>query len=95
MKKIAIVTLVCINVALLATLVSTTLSRADAQAAVTTVRVPPNYMLMTGHIRANEDAVYVLDVNARILAAWEFDHTAKRLERIRLMRDLSKDFNRR
>ena len=69
-------------------------TRADAQPAVTTVRMPPNYMLMTGHIRANEDAVYVLDVNSRILAAWEFNQTAKRLQRIRLMRDLSKDFPR-
>ena len=94
MKKTAIIVLVCVNVALLAALVATTLPQAEAQPAVAPAGIPPNYMLMTGHIRPNEDAVYVLDVNSRILAAWEFNQTAKRLQRIRLMRDLSKDFPR-
>ena len=92
-KKLAIALLVCVNLGLLGGLVVTTLPQAEAQPVVI-APAAPNYMLMTGHIRPNEDAVYVLDVNTRKLAAWEFDHTAKRLQRVRLMRNLAADFRR-
>ncbi len=94
MKKLALVTLVCLNVALLGTLVARSLPQADAQVAV---RVPapaaPNYLLMTGHIKTDQDVVYVLDVNSAKLLAWEFDHKTKRFEAIRLGRNLVTDFS--
>ncbi len=94
MKKVTIVTLVCLNVALLGALVAQSLPQADAQVAApgATAAAPPNYMLLTGHIRSNEDVVYVLDVNSGKLLAWEFDHKDKRFEQIRLGRNLVTDF---
>ena len=92
MKRFAIVVLMCVNVALVGALVARTLPQADAQARTAVAAPPPNYLMMTGHMRFNEDAVYVLDVNTRMLAAWEFDHATKRLERVRLMRNLATDF---
>ena len=94
MKKSAIVVLVCLNVALLGTLVARSLPQAEAQVATRTpVAAPPNYLLLTGHIRSNEDVVYVLDVNSGKLLAWEFDHKDKRFEVIRLGRNLVTDFS--
>jgi len=91
-KKHVIALLVCLNVGLLGGLVAVTLPQADAQP----VAAPAvsNYLLMTGQVHANEDAIYVLDVTSRRLAVWEFDHDTKRLERVRLMRDLAADFRR-
>jgi len=93
MKKTAIILLVCVNVALLGTLVAKAMPRADAQATGRTAPVaPPNYLLLTGQVALGEDVVYVLDVNTGKLLSWEFDHKNKRLEIIRLGRDLVKDF---
>ena len=94
MKKLAIVMLVCLNVALLGTLVARSLPQAEAQvAARVQAALPPNYLLLTGHIRSNEDVVYVLEVNSGKLLAWEFDHKDKRFEQIRLGRNLTTDFS--
>lgn len=93
MKKLAIVVLVCLNVALLGALVARTLPEAKAQARAAALSLPPDYLLMTGHVLDDRDVVYVLDVNSKKLAAWQFDQGTKRLERIRLMRDLAKDFS--
>ena len=75
MKKPLIVALVCINVALLAALIGVNLNRAEAQ----TLRGGNDYILVTAKIEAAFDAVYVIDMRSRRLAAWRFDRTAKRL----------------
>jgi len=75
MKKTLIVTLVCVNVVLLAALIMVNLDRVDAQ----TLRGGNDYIMATGKIEANFDAVYVVDMKTRRLAAWRFDRTAKRL----------------
>ena len=92
MKKAAIIALVCVNVALLGALVVRTLPQAEAQPVHVSAPPAPSYLLVTGHVALDQDVVYVLDVNSRKLAAWEFNQTTKRLERVRLMRNLTADF---
>ena len=92
MKKAAIIVLVCVNVALLGALVVRTLPQAEAQPVYVSPAQAPNYVLMSGKVAASQDVIYVLDVTSRRLAAWEFNQNTKRLERVRLMRDLTADF---
>ena len=75
MKRALIVALVCINVALLAALVGVNLRRADAQVA----RGGNDYIMVTGKIEASFDAIFIVDLQSRRLAAWRFDRTTKRL----------------
>ena len=89
MKKALIVALVCINVALLAALIGMNLRTAQAQ----TERGGNNYLMVAGRIPDGLDAVYVVDLKTRRLAAWSFDRTAKKL-RIFPPRPLGRDFPR-
>ena len=76
MKRPLIITLVCVNAALLLALVlGTTIPRATAQ-------VPgggADYLLLTGQMSANYDAIYVLDLAQSRLLAYRFDRTRKTL----------------
>ena len=95
MKTTVIVLLVCLNVGLLGTLVFQAMPQANAQASGTAAQaVRPNYLMITGHVEQNEDAIYIIDVNSGKMLGWEFDHDNRRLEQIRLGRDLTKDFRR-
>ena len=87
MKKLAIIALVCVNVALLALVLGRALPEARAQ----TVRGASNYLLTTGQIENDYDVVYVMDLSKRQLKAWQFDRTKKKLQILR-GRDLVKDF---
>jgi len=90
MKKTVIVALVCVNAALLAALVL----GAGAPAAHGQVfRGGADYLMMTGHIGEDWDAVYIIDLAQRRMAAWEFNKTRKRLVAIGV-RDLRNDFRR-
>ncbi|HUS91817.1 MAG TPA: hypothetical protein VM695_08205 [Phycisphaerae bacterium] len=75
MRRALIVALVCINVGLLAALIGVNLNRADAQ----TFRGGNDYIMVTGKIESSFDAIYVIDLKSRALAAWRFDRTAKKL----------------
>ena len=75
MKKALIVALVCVNVALVAALIGVNMSKAHAQ----TARGGNDFIMATGRIESAFDAVYVIDMKSRRLAAWRFDRTAKRL----------------
>ena len=75
MKKALIVALVCINVALLAALVGVNLNRAEAQVS----RGGNDYIMVTGKIESSFDAVYVVDLQTRRLAAWRYYRTNKRI----------------
>lgn len=91
MKKTVIIALVCVNVALLASLMLwATTPKANAQV----LRGGADYLLMTGHIGSDWDAVYIIDMGSRRLLAWQFDKTKKRLVPIR-GRQLKNDFRRR
>ena len=90
-RSIAVAVLVCLNAALVVALVfGTTSQTAHAQV------VGANYLVTTGQINADNDAVWVLDLASRRLAALRFDKTKKRLVAIGPTggRDLRRDFSR-
>jgi hypothetical protein len=90
MRKILIVALICINAGLLAALVVSVASPAKAQ-------VPgggTDYLMISGKIHADGQAVYVLDLSKRQLRAWEFNRTTPARLTPFLGRDLTKDFGR-
>ena len=91
MKRTIIAALICLNAALVVALVfGATTERAYGQV------MGSNYLVLTGNVNENNDAVYVLDLSTRRLAAWRFDRTRKRLIAIAAGggRDLMRDFNR-
>ena len=90
MKKVLIVALVCVNVALLAALM---LGLAAPRASAQVYRGGADYLMMTGQIGRDWDAVYIVDMGSRRLMAWRFDQTKKRLVAFR-GRELKTDFAR-
>ncbi|MFW6061605.1 MAG: hypothetical protein ACOC93_02235 [Planctomycetota bacterium] len=75
MKKALIVALVCINVGLLATLMlETTLPEAKGQ-----VRAA-DYQMITAAVGSDYDAVFILDLGTRRLAALAMDKGRGRLQ---------------
>jgi hypothetical protein len=88
MKKAIVITLVGINAALLvALMLGTSTPTAEAQVA----RGGADYLMVTGHVGKDWDAVYVLDMGARRILGWQFNKTTKRLEPYR-GRSLETDF---
>lgn len=75
MKKTLIVSLVCVNVVLLAAVIAVNMGRAEAQI----LRGGNDYIMVTGKIEQAFDAVFVIDLRTRKLAAWRFDRTTKRM----------------
>lgn len=76
MKKALIVALVFVNVGLAAALIAGSVPPAQAQ----TIRGANDFLMMTGRIEQSFDAIYILDMQNRRLAAWQFDRTTKRLK---------------
>ena len=71
MKKAIIMVLVCVNAGLLAALILGVGAPA-AQATYPGSVMPNNTIMITGQVRENEDAVYILDMASERLAAFEF-----------------------
>ena len=91
MKQAILIGLVCLNAGLVVALVfGATASPARAQG----VGAAGNYVVITGQIGSDWDAVYILDLPTRRLAALKFDKTSNRLVRI-AGKDLKRDFGRR
>lgn len=86
MKKLLIILLVCLNIGLLAVLLTTSSPKAGAQGYPAT-----DYVVVTGEIDDNYDALYIIDSARRRMAAWRFDASSKRLLRIDT-RNLKTDF---
>jgi len=87
MKKLLIVALVCINVALLLALVlGSGIRQAKAQGFRTT-----DYIMLSGKIGGGQDALYVVDLARERLIAWRYDMQRKRLIPYR-GRELKRDF---
>ena len=76
MKQFIIVTLICVNLALVAALVfHSTASPAQAQ-----VRGGgADYLMLTARVDENNDAVYVIDLGNRRMLAWFYDKSTDRL----------------
>jgi len=85
-KKFAILALVCLNLALVGGLVHVNMAPAEAGLFKTT-----NYVVMTGHINSDTDALYIIDLATQKLAAWRWDINQKRMVIIS-GRTLTKDF---
>jgi hypothetical protein len=71
MKKAIIAILVCVNVGLLLALILGT-SVHKAQATYPGSVMPHNTIMITGQIRDDEDAVYIIDMATERLAGFEF-----------------------
>jgi len=90
MKKVAIVALVCVNAGLLVALMfGTGADKAQAQA----IRGGSDYLVVTGKIQTNVDALYIIDTAKRSLTAWRFERrgTSGKLRQFRIQ-DLKTDF---
>jgi len=93
MKNVLVVALMCLNAALLVVLIAgVATEEAHGQVFGT------NYVVVTGNIRADYDAVYVIDLARRKLAAWRFDTEQKPARLVCITpgggRDLTRDFRR-
>jgi hypothetical protein len=71
MKKAIIAILICVNVGLLMTLI-VGVGAPTAQANYSGSVMPNNSIMVTGQIRNNEDAVYIIDMASERLAGFEF-----------------------
>jgi len=71
MKKTIIAMLVCVNVGLLVALILGT-GVGKAQATYPGSVMPNNTIIITGQIRDDEDAVYIIDMATERLLAFEF-----------------------
>ena len=91
MKRALVVTLVCINAALLLGLVIG-VNASDAKAQGIGART--DYLIMTGHIGRDNDAVYVVDVRRQGMVAFRFDRNKKKLIAYRGVRKLKTDYRR-
>lgn len=89
MRRLIILGLVCLNLALVGVLAfGVTAPKAQAQQRTHGA----DYLAITGHIGSDDDVVYVIDSNNRRLACWMLDKTTRRLVMFR-SRDLDRDFN--
>ena len=92
MKKTIIAMLVCVNAGLLVALIlGAGVPKAQAYYGAGAI-MPNNTIMMTGQIRDDEDAVYIIDMASETLAAFEFQGkgAAKRLRALG-KRDLKVD----
>lgn len=92
MKQMIIVALMCLNASLLVAIVfGTGTPAAEAQV----IGGGTNYIMVTGNLRENYDAIYIVDLGKRRLAALKFDKKGG-LKKGKLLisgiRDLPRDF---
>ncbi len=92
MKKLLIVALACVNIALLSVLLlGTSVPKAKGQV------LGADYMMITGQISSDYDAIYILDMASRRLVAMKMDRTRKEMvpyRGVNLLRDFGRSKNR-
>lgn len=88
-KPIVLGLLVCLNAALLGGIVLSTLTPRAAYAQAT--GLAGNYLMVAGEVRDQFDALYIMDLRARVLHGLIFDRGTNRLEYAD-SRDLERDF---
>ncbi len=93
MKKAIVVALMCLNAVLVVALIA----GARTEKAYGQV-LGANYLVVTGNIQANYDAVYVIDLASRKLAAWRYEKDKKPAGVVSITpgggRELRRDFGR-
>jgi hypothetical protein len=90
MKGKLIVGLVCLNVLLLAAVVTVNLQQSSAQGVL---GAPGEYLMTVGHLNVNQDLVYVTDLGRRYTMAFYVAQDGKSVVPV-LGRDLVRDFGR-
>lgn len=88
-KKMLIAVLICANVTLLAGLLYSNMSTAEAQ------MMPyktTNYITSTVQVGSNLDAFAVIDLASRKLVVWKWNTSSRKVEPIRGGRNLVTDF---
>jgi len=87
-RRIVIVALACINLALLSAVVLVA-SAPPAEAQVIGAGV--DYLVVTARLSEDQSAIYVVDLAKQAMAVWDFDKTAKKLRTVD-GRSLANDF---
>jgi hypothetical protein len=90
-KKRLIVALVCVNVALVASLVF--VAAAPKAQAAGMLGGGTDYLVVTGKVSSSTEVVYVIDIARDAMAAWKFDKTNKKMQLVGA-RTLKDDFKR-
>jgi hypothetical protein len=91
MKRLLLLGLIALNAVLLTVLIErAVVRRADAQV----IGGGANYLVLTGEVGGDYDAVYILDLGTRQLAVFRYDKQNNNLVGV-TKRDLLRDFNRR
>jgi len=92
MKRAAIVALLCVNAVLLVMLVAGPGAAPKAYGQV----IGSNYLVVTGNIYSDYDAIYILDLSTRRLAAWRYEKRKRPygMSAVAAGRELLRDFGR-
>ena len=85
-----IVTLLCVNIALVGTLVLTNMPKAQAQQG--TPFPTTNYIAVTTKVNSDLDALCVIDLATQQIAVWKWNEGRQRLEALGKRNSLSRDF---
>ena len=88
MKNVVVVALLCLNAALLVALVFEA-GTPPAQGQI--IGGGTNYLMMTGKIGTDYDALYVVDLAKQRLIMWRYDHARKHMVKV-ARRDFTRDF---
>lgn len=86
-RRTLVLLMVCVNIALITTLMTRDLPRAYGQAAP----LGANYLLVSAQETDDYDALYVLDLASRVLYVFEVDRSSKQFVLVD-QRDLTQDF---
>lgn len=89
-KKLIIVTLVIVNVAMLGGLFYTNMPQAQAQ--MVTPYKTTNYVTCTVQVGSNIYALAVIDLASRKMVIWKWNISSRKMEPIRGGRNLITDF---
>ncbi len=79
-KKVMIITLLCVNVALVGTLVFTSMPKAQAQQG--TPFPATDYIAVTARVNSDLDALCIVDLASQQMAVWKWNEGRNRLETV-------------
>jgi len=89
-RKVTIVALLCVNIALVGILVLTNIPKVQAQQG--TPFPTTNYIAVTTRVNNDLDALCVIDLATQQMAVWKWNSGRQRLETVQKRNSLSGDF---